>query len=405
MTSIASSQDTLNRVTPTTPDIVTPTLRSEVAGAREDANGLEIVIHRSLPQHWPSAADEGPAAFHVFQSREFIRSWELSFGADAHNTPFYVEVRNLDGAPLMLVPLCIEIHSGTRQLKFIDNGHADYNCPVVFPSDHNWSKDAFSAVWAQIIVSLPSFDVAVLEKMPERLFGQFNPFSYVFQKKADEFCHGIDLTQTLPEVEATQPGLKTLKRKYRNLEKVDAVEFHVIENAKDAKRFIDKLIVQKQRRYEDTMVPGFEKNPNALEFLWTATDKFSESGNFQLCALQVGDDIVAVSWGLLRKQHVYSLVTGFEGNAWKKYSCGKLLVLRSLQWLKANGIDYFDHGYGDEGYKVQSCDNTVELYQTEQAFSLRGWMYLRRIAILNRLRNTRLWRALQPLKWKLIRRG
>lgn len=405
MKSAAPFKGTFNRSAIPVPNATRPKARREFESAVAGANDFTVTVHNDLPSHWPSGADAEGSAFHIFQSREFIRSWEESFGTDDRYTPFYVDVQNADGNPLMLVPLCIDTQGGTRKLTFIDQGHADYNSPVLFPPSKPWTKEAFQSVWARILDSLPPFDVASLEKMPDQVFDQFNPFSFLFQEKNEESCHGIDLVKSMQEIEATQPGVKNLKRKYRNLEKLDVVELHVVTNSTDAKRFIDKLVIQKQRRYEETMVPGFENSPHALKFLWVATDHLGKSGNLQVFALQVGDEIVAVNWGLSRMHHIYSLVTGFEDGVWRKYSCGKVLVLRMLQWLQGGRFDYLDHGYGDEEYKVASCDKTVELYQAELAYSLKGRLYSRRRLIMKWMRSTYLWQTLRPLKWKLLRRG
>ena len=53
------------------------------------------------------------------------------------------------------------------------------------------------------------------------------------------------------------------------------------------------------------------------------------------------------------------MIITFENGVWSKFSPGKLLILRLLSALKADGYTMFDLGFGDEPWKSGICDRTT----------------------------------------------
>jgi CelD/BcsL family acetyltransferase involved in cellulose biosynthesis len=370
----------------------------------DPALDLRVVIHAQLPADWPSARDPGSARCHVFQTREYIESWMATRGAGAGATPYFVEVLDGCGDRVMLLPLCITSRFGEKTLSFMDGGLADYVAPVLFENALLWTEDAARAVWDKVLAALPTTDLVVLQNVPAYVGGQFNPLSLVAGQPNAESAHGSDLTQPWAQLEATQFQLKTIKRKWRALERIGAVRLEVAETDAQVARFLERTLVQKQRRFDETKVSGFDRDPDKLAYFRRATRAFHDAGRLQIVALLVGDEIVATAWNLVLGRRVYEILIGFEGGEWVKYSCGRILNLMQLEWLKQQGFDYLDHGIGDESWKLEYCDTHVPLGQSVEFRSLRGrWMVTRK-RLRERLRSMKAWQRLQPLKWALLRR-
>ncbi len=367
------------------------------------ATDCTVEASSSLPRSWPDGGNASEARCFVFQTREFLRSWQQSYGKSKKFQAIYIEVTGGNGDLWYQIPFSIETRGGLKVLTFLDQGHADYNCPVVHPAaPRSWERSAAMELWHQIAGSLPHYDVAYLEKIAPGIGGFDNPFFRITDEDAPDFCHGNNLTLTWPEIEATQFNLKTLKRYGRRLQDKGETRLVIAQTEKDGRDLLERLIIQKQRRFEETLVPTFKENPTALEFLHRATENFSASGNLLIAALVVGDQQTAITWGLTKDRHFYSLVMGFEDGIWRKYSCGRILNLRLLSWLKDNGFEYLDHGYGDEEYKVRSCDTTVPLKQAILPSSPLGKLHLMRKNFVSQLKSTAVWQRLRPLKWILI---
>jgi len=362
---------------------------------------LTVTSTFALPDGWPGASDPGDARCHVFQTREFIHAWQESYGKSGRHTAIFVEVLAGDGSLMLQIPFCLEIRGGLKVLTFLDQGHADYNCPVFHPAAPAWSKNRALALWREIAGAVPEFDIAFLEKIAPGIDGYENPLFLITDTESKEFCHGNDLTKPWADIEATQFNLKTLKRYGRRLEEMGKTRLVIAGTLEDGREMLDRLIIQKQRRFEETLVPTFDQNPTSLEFLYKATDGFGRSGNLFLVGLYVGEEPAAITWGLTMNRCLYSLVMGFEDGIWRKYSSGRILNLRLLEWLKENGFEYLDHGFGNEDYKVRSCDTTVILKEAILPETARGKAHIIRRNAIARIKATALWQKLRPLKWKL----
>jgi CelD/BcsL family acetyltransferase involved in cellulose biosynthesis len=368
------------------------------------AGDFVILVHREMPAAWPALAGLGEASGYVFQAREFVVAWQASFGRQRRFTPLFVEVRDGQGTPLLLLALAIERRAGIRTLTFLDQGHADYNAPLLLPAGRPRLADFTLDFWRELLAALPPFDVARFDKMPEQLADLANPMFLLATGSNGASCHGTALARPWPEVEKTLQRPGKLRSKLKALGERGETRFLVAADAAERRRLLDRLIVQKQRRYEETHVPGFRENPDSLAFLREATEAFAASGALLLCGLLVGEEIVAVQWGLVQGPCYYALVTSFEGGDWQRFSCGRLLNYLLLRHLHEKGFAYCDQGVGDELYKLQNCDTTVPLARSVFARTSRGRLYLAQQQLMARLRGSAAGEQLRRLKWKLRRR-
>jgi len=366
---------------------------------------LTASVRTELPASWPSATDLGGLRGHIFQTREFVDAWSASFGRRSRRLqPLFIEISTPAGARLILLPLVLERRRGVTILSFMDQGHADYNAPLLAPEMASLGKHIPTEFWSELFANLPRFDVLMLAKMPQQVEGLDNPLLALAATRHAASSHGNDLEKSVKEIEAVLLSPKEVRSKERGLAQMGTVEFIVARGEDSGPGMLEELIKQKQRRFEETNVPGYGENPEALAFLHAAHRSFGNSGNALICGLLVGGEVTAVQWGLVHGRRFYALVTGFAGGKWTKYSCGRILNLRLLHWLKANGFSYFDQGYGDEAYKLKSSDTTVPLYDVIEAYSLRGRLYLWLEQLIERLRAQPLWERLRQLKWAIRRR-
>lgn len=358
----------------------------------------------ALGPEWPRMGDSRNARCHVFQTVEFLRVWQETYGRVTKARLCLVEARDAAGAPVMFVPLMIVRKAGARVLSFIDATAADYNAPIVFPQAWAWTETSAAKVWAAIKQALPPFDLVVLEKMPAAVGDVVNPLSLLQGVPNPESCHLTDLDKPWADVEKAFSGMRTLRKGMRALDRVAPMRMQVAETAAERAPILAKLLVQKQRRFAETHVPGFDRQPEKLAFFESATEAFAAAGTLHLAALNVGDEIVATTWGLLHGKSYYGLMIGSEADSWAKFSPGRVLCLLVAQWLQERGYVAMDVGYGDETWKATQCDVTVPLTCTTEVVGWRGQLLVRRDRTIVRLRGTRLWQRLRPYKWIVLRR-
>ena len=363
-----------------------------------------IAVHRELPAGWPSAAATGEAQCYVFQTREFVQSWLAAFGADRNLTALFVEVRDRNNVLLMLLPLCLERRGGLTTLSFLDQGVADYNAAIMFPAAAAYPALNTSAFWDELFAALPPFDIATFDKLPEMVGSLRNPAFGLANTSSDAAAHGSTIAGDWPAVEAANfQSPKEMRKKLRQLDRVGAVELVVADTPELRESLLERLVAQKQRRYEETRVAGFAEHPEQLEFLRQATGIFAASGQLMLCGLSIAGEIAAIQWSLTLNGRLYALVTGYEAGEIAKYSPGRVLNYLLLRWLFDHGFSYFDMGVGDEAYKLDNADTTVPLARAVILRTARGRVIETGRNVVSRLKATPAGERVRQLRWTLAR--
>jgi CelD/BcsL family acetyltransferase involved in cellulose biosynthesis len=354
---------------------------------------------------WPRSGNAADGVvFHPFQTVTFLKAWLASFGRSGKRSLHFVEVREGAGRPLLFIPLCISHRKGARILEYIDGDAADYNAPILFSTDIEWSRERAEQLWRDVTRALPPFDLVQLNKMPSDIDGMINPLGFMGDQAYEISCHGNDLRRPWADVEAAVPQRKTLLRKSRQIDRIAPLTFGIAGDDNERAEANAAFLRQKQQRFEQTMVPGFDTDADKLDFFRHGTERFAAEGMLALFYLKAGEDIIATIWGLTAGKRYYAIMLSFETGEWARYSPGSILFYRTLEWLHANGYEWLDLGVGDEAWKLESCETTFPLSARQEAVTFRGRALLLRSGAMAALRSTSLWRRLRPLKWIIRRR-
>ncbi len=355
---------------------------------------------------WPTLNQAGDCRFFAFQARDALEVWLRTIGQARRVQPIFVRISKVDGTPLMLLPLGIERRHGLKFLGFLDGGVVDYNAPVLFPGAEAIDAATMRELWRGILSKLPGFDVAVLEKIPATIHELQNPFQFVAPTRDRDAGHLIDLSQI------EQDGTGKLKafrfrdtsRKRKKLKAVAETELKIACTPQELKYFFDVFIKQKSRRYIETRgVDGFDR-PGYRSYYWSMVERFSASGNVQVCALLANDVPIASHWGILTSDHFYSLMPAFEAGDWAKYSPGMIHLEEMIQWSVDQGLKIFDLGVGDEPYKLRIENKQLPLFRTEQAATALGRIYLLYLASRRKLASGSLGNAVRGYReWRTSR--
>lgn len=370
-------------------------------------NDFDIQVFSSTEQlsaDWPDADDRTSTAFFVFQSKSFLKAWEATYGQKSGVQLCLTEVRQSDGTPLLFLPLSITRIYGSRVLSFIDDGVSDYNAPIVFPAAAKLSHDAAMRVLEAVIAKVPFHDVIALRKMPERVEGSVNPLWLLTNLSSEASTHAVSLTRPIEEIELSIKSIKNIKKRGRTLQHLDGFRFYLAQTEAERQSVLETMLRQKQRRFEDTEVPGFDAHPEKRRFFEQATEQLARRNALHFSAIAVGETILATMWSIVRNGHYCAMITTFENGDWSKLSPGKVLMLRLLSELKAQDYTCFDLGYGDEPWKTELCDQTTLLRDYIRPVTLRGRISLILAHALERMRATPFYKKLRPLKWQLLRK-
>jgi len=309
----------------------------------------------------------------------------------------FAAVVDAEAKPLLLLALAIENKHGLRALTFLDGGLSDYNAPVVFAAARDWSADDVGLVWRGLQKLLPPFDVAIFEKLPERVGDLPNPLMFLAASAYRASGHATTLSGTWKDFAATRlPHRQDSRRQRRRLEERGKVTFEIAETPEQLKAFLDALIRQKTRRHLETLgVPGFD-DPGYRDFITESTLRPGPSNCTHLSVLKLDKLIIAAHFGYVVGSQFYYLIPSYEGGPWSRFSPGRLLLEHLLQWSFAHGIRIFDFGIGDEEYKFEYCDVVIKLHTAIMPITAKGHAYALLLKMDRKLRTTREWDALKP---------
>ncbi len=134
---------------------------------------IRFAIHEDLAEiegAW--RAFEQRADCTVFQSFDWLATWQRHVGARGGTQPAIVVGRDLAGDTVFLLPLGLQSRGFVRELTWLGSDLCDYNGPMLaadFPA--RMSGDQFLALWDAITQSLQAnprlrHDVISLTKMP-----------------------------------------------------------------------------------------------------------------------------------------------------------------------------------------------------------------------------------------------
>jgi CelD/BcsL family acetyltransferase involved in cellulose biosynthesis len=329
-------------------------LRPKTLRCRDFFIRIEEDVDR-LAKNWPSLSElPGPSNVRAypFQCRDHLKAWLDTIGAAENVKPIFVSVTEKNGAPLMMIPLGIVRRGYLRVLTFLDSGVADYNAPILYPAVQRLVKRDIVALWNTICHAAPPFDVAVLEKVPERVGDLPNPFRALVPQRMTMSGHVMSLEGFRVEDVLSKHNLKKTRGKRRRLAEMGEVEFRTVADPSEIDRVFAAFVRQKSRRYMETLGhPGFDV-PGQRDYYRALTERLMGCG-VELAYMSVGGEILGASWSLICGGRYYFMMTSYESGPWATYSPGRLLLEDLIDHAHRAGMNAFDFGLGDEAYKAK----------------------------------------------------
>jgi CelD/BcsL family acetyltransferase involved in cellulose biosynthesis len=121
------------------------------------------------------------------------------------------------------------------------------------------------------------------------------------------------------------------------------------------------------------------------------TAKTTHNLNIHVAALYLNDHIIATHWGINFRNIFYYLMPAYESGEPAKYSPGKILLLKLIEWCFQHEIKTFDFTFGGEAYKKDWCNSEMKLYQYFLPVSIKGKFILFLINLIRNYRRKPVW--------------
>jgi len=312
-----------------------------------------------------------------FQSYAWLSHWQNTIGAPLLSVKPQVVLVNANGKLKAIFPLCIRKSMGIFILEWLGGEQTDYMLPLLNKESGNYEKD-FPVYWKNVINNLDSFDVIHFQKQKEYIGIIRNPFVMLIDSYKNLLAYQVNLKISWREYyeETVKNKLRAdSRRQNRRLAEIGELRFVVAQDRGTKKIIIDKMIEQKSLRYRDTGVWDMLAVPEHKTFYEKLVDVQNDHWNIHCAALFVGDTVVATHVGILDVDKLYYLMPAHEGGDWEKFSPGRLLLEKLMEWSIQKKLKVFDFTVGVEQYKKVWCDTETSLYETLEAVTFKGLIY------------------------------
>lgn len=317
----------------------------------------------------------------VFQSFDWLSTWQRHIGQRENVTPLIVIGRHAGGKPLFLIPLAL-VPGLVRWLTFLGSDLCDYNAPLLARDfSDRVSPTRFRELWAEVcrlLQNVPQHrhDLVALTKMPKLVGAQANPFLGLDVRLHPSGAHATQLQGSWEEFYQARRSSSTRRRdrtKRKRLGEYGEVQFVTPQETGEIARTLETLMAQKSRAFARMGVVNIFTPPGHREFYFDLAANPRLRHLVHISRLDVGPAWAAVNLGLMFHGAYYHVLASYDDGEVSRFGPGAAHLRDLLAYAIAHDCGLFDFTIGDEGYKLEWSDRLIELYDHVAPATLRGW--------------------------------
>lgn len=339
---------------------------------------MKILLFREfndeLKSYWKCL--EARADIHIFQKYEWLEHWSNTIGARVRLTqPLIYLVLDERNLPIALAPFSFRKNYGVKIIEFLGGKQADYQGLIV-SRDVFKNCTKFKLIYDEVIKLLPKYDLIHMFGIPELWINSKNSLLSVSNFQKYNVAYRIRLPSSFLEY-GDMVGKKFINDNKRQLKRLDAIQkldFLKYTRIDQCKRMFESFIKQKRMRYKQTGTIDSLANPASQLFYGEATISLIDSKCLHYSAIQIEKKIIATHFGAKNEDIFYYLMPAYD-DRYKKYSPGRILGMKLIEYCIEEKIKYFDLGIGDESYKSKWGGMQFGVYEKYEIRSIFGFMY------------------------------
>jgi len=352
--------------------------------SREFAPEISFSIHQSLDSveaEWRRF--EQFADCTAFQSFDWLATWYRHLGRVDGVIPVIAVGYFASGETALIAPFGIEPGRASRRLRWLGQDQCDYNAPLLAPDfSQRVAPDRFLAAWRELRALIQNdpqsrHDWIELEKMPQTVGVQVNPFTYLEVTPNPSGAHLTQLGDDWEKFYYAKRSSATRRRdraKRRHMSEYGEVRFVTCTEDGDARRTLEELMEQKSRAFARRGISNLFAQPGFRDFLLDLASNSNLRHLFHISRIEVGGIWVAANFAIVFGDCYYHVLASYdETAAVSHYGPGALHLRELLAHAIKLGLRRFDFTIGDEPYKQEWSDSSLNLYDYSAAATWRGW--------------------------------
>ena len=313
-----------------------------------------------------------------FQTFDWLSSWQRHVGSRGGVHPVIGVWSFTDGSTAFIAPLAIETQSVVRRLCWLGQDLNDYNAPLLAPDfSQRVPRENFLATWSEFCARLRRdplmhYDWIELEKMPQTIGGQNNPFFQLAVAPNPSGAHLTELGSDWKLFYSTKRSSATRRRdrtKHKHLSAFGDVTFLSSADADDRRCTLETLMQQKSRLLAHRGIADMFAQPGWREFFYD----IAADPKVHISRVQIGEACAAANLGLVFGDTYYHMLASYDDGKFSRFGPGALHLRELLAYAIGRGLRRFDFTVGDEPYKLEWSDRHIKLCDYAKAATWRGW--------------------------------
>lgn len=349
---------------------------SSLRGRRTDHSdpaGVGFVVRDRLDDAWRGFANSCAAS-------PFPPRWFDHTADPGERDTRYVGVSSEDGEPLLLVPLTVGRRFGVRVLEYAGQTWTDYNAPAICEAGLR-AADRYGAkrlLDGAVRASGLRPDVINFRRQPLAIGEAANPFARVGRRMPEtDRAHMMHLGPVWSDVLSACLGAKSrsaLRRKRARLSEEGVLVFREANGRGEARSMARTMIAWKRAQLKRAGALDPFADPSGLRSIEACLADGDAGRLFALLLdgrpLALMFCIDGASSALGRTRILYQTAIDPDGPI--RRSPGRILLADVLERSCEEGFRTFDFGVGDEAYKAEWTDISIDLTARIEASTPRG---------------------------------
>jgi CelD/BcsL family acetyltransferase involved in cellulose biosynthesis len=384
-------------------------MRAQARSSATIPGDVRLTVYEDLAaieKDW--RAFEAQADSTVFQSFDWLATWQHHIGASAGVMPAMVVGRDASGSILFLLPLSVRASGFARELTWLGSDLCDYNAPLLAPGfTERFDRARFMATWRDILAALQNhprlgFDLIHLSKMPETVGAQRNPMLYLGGTINPSGAYLTHLTGDWETFYAAKRSSSTRRRdrtKRKRLAEFGEVKLVNPASGTETAGTLDTLMAQKARSFARMGVGNLFAKPGHAEFYRAIVTDPATRQMVHVSRLDVGATPAAINLGLTYRDCYYHLLASYDDGEVSRFGPGAAHLHDLMQFAIERGFKIFDFTIGDERYKRDWCDTELKLFDVIAADNWRGTLVAVPMLGWQRLKR---WIKQTPVLWSAV---
>lgn len=352
-----------------------PKCEAVVATPREVASYVAQRIEGTEAVLAHMAAHEETCSSLAFQHTAWLRPLFEGLAVDLNAKALAVSVSDATTGELaVLLPLVMSREGRLSVVSWASLGVSDYGAPLLGPKSPANDDDA-RALWGAIRASLTGCDLVQLANMPMEIDGRINPLARVTARLPSRHArHALTLDGSVEAflVSRGKKYRKEAERCSRLLGEKGTPEFKRAQSDQDISHAYATLQTQQRARHTARGSDYRLDEPAFARFFEEALRSGAPLGSAHIFTLTAGGETGAVLYGISHGTTFTLLRISTAGESWKRVSPGRLIVLDTMRYFLAHGINTFDMGIGDYDFKHGFGVEAQPLFDLVAPLSIKG---------------------------------